>query len=384
MPNNPFLNCPSCGKNISDNDPTCPHCGLDLDAPLTTAELQAQAQPYLDKAKKSLENGFNLGGALSNCDTALEFVPESAEAHNLRGLILDSLHQGNDAILAYREAIRLDPNFTEARKNLDDAEKEYFNFNTGETPIEQQGNHQPGLRPLNILITVLAVGICLSALIGLTVIAYTFGRPLLMLNQDIIYEPDTSLMKTVSTEDLQKTAQILQQRWAALGYNGIQFAVTDEGKIIGQVPADVSATLIQRTKAFGLVEFVDAGETRFVEGTTINTDFPSPYFPSALGEKWHTIMTNAEISTATVNQNGSQYEIAFTLTEKGRKIMADFSRTHVGSILAILMDKSVVSAPTISAEIPNGEVVITGQFTKEEADDLKAKLRTAPLPIPLK
>ena len=36
------LRCPDCGKSISDDDSICPHCGTNLDAPITKADEYPQ------------------------------------------------------------------------------------------------------------------------------------------------------------------------------------------------------------------------------------------------------------------------------------------------------------------------------------------------------
>lgn len=382
MSSTPFLNCPSCGKPINETDQLCPHCGLDLDAPLELSELQALAQPYLDKAVEMLESGINLKGALAQSDAALEYLPQSAEAHNLRGLILDGLGWEADAILEYREALRLDPNFVDARENLDDAESEHPNLdgfvqeNEGKRPLSG------GIKNLLIFVAVV-IFLCVS--IGAATLAFSVGRQFFAPKKEVIFEPDRSLVKTVSPADLQKTAEILQQRWDAFGYGRATFTVSDNGNIIGQIPADATDAQINNVKVFGLVEFVAVGKDRPYAGQLINTDFPSPYFKSGAGSKWKTIMTNNEISIAVVESDAiGNAQIAFTLTEKGSKIFADFTSKHIGDVLAITLDKKVISAPTINGAITSGSGVITGQFTKDEIENLAALIKTAPLPIPLK
>ena len=118
------LNCPSCGNEIRESDDICPHCGLNLEQPLSEVELRVLAEPYLERARKAFDTGRNLFEGLDNCDQALEYLPESAEAHNLRGLLLDSLGKVKDAMEEYREALRIDPNYQDAKDNLADAEAE--------------------------------------------------------------------------------------------------------------------------------------------------------------------------------------------------------------------------------------------------------------------
>lgn len=374
------LNCPGCGKTIDDNDHICPHCGLDLDTSLSPTELQTLAQPHLDKAMKALDSGIHLQDALANCEAAIEYLPESADAHNLRGLILDALGREDEAILAYRQAVALDPNFVEAQKNLADAEEERSGLDTFN--LEERKYLSSANWSKNLLIF-LAVGMSLLVLTGLIMIVYTVGRQLLVPKKQIVFEPDLSRVATVSRDDLQKTAEILQQRWKSLGYGNLSFTVTDKGQIVGQIPADASPSLINRTKAFGLVEFVDVGETLQMENSTINTDFMSSYFPGSIGKKWHTIMTNQEIKSAVVQQNNG-YMISFELTAEGTKIFTEYTSRHVGSYLAIVMDKVVISCPMISNPITTGSGIISGNFSNEAAANLAAQLQTAPLPVPLK
>ncbi len=118
------LNCPSCGKEIHESDNICPSCGLDLNQPLKESELRALAEPCLQKARRAVDTGRRLLEGLAECEQALEYLPEFAEAHNLRGLLLDSLERAKEARMEYREALRIDPNYKDARENLADAEAE--------------------------------------------------------------------------------------------------------------------------------------------------------------------------------------------------------------------------------------------------------------------
>ncbi len=53
-----------------------------------------------------------------------DFEPDLAEAHNLRGIILDELDRNDDALDAYQKAVKCDPNFAEAAENLRGLEAE--------------------------------------------------------------------------------------------------------------------------------------------------------------------------------------------------------------------------------------------------------------------
>ncbi|HPS42292.1 MAG TPA: protein translocase subunit SecD, partial [Anaerolineaceae bacterium] len=99
---------------------------------------------------------------------------------------------------------------------------------------------------------------------------------------------------------------------------------------------------------------------------------------------WHTVMTGADIDTVlvTANQTGG-YAIDFTLTEKGAQIFKEYTSANVGKFLSIVLDKRVISSPTISTTIPDGSGQITGSYTAEEANSLAVTLRYGRLSVPV-
>lgn len=118
------MHCPDCGKAISERDLNCPHCGVDLEAPLSEGELQSLAAGYAIKAQHNYDLGHDFKAALADCDLALEYTPDAARLHNLRGLILDALGKTGLAVLEYKIALQLEPGLSEASDNLADAEAE--------------------------------------------------------------------------------------------------------------------------------------------------------------------------------------------------------------------------------------------------------------------
>ncbi|MBN1811901.1 MAG: tetratricopeptide repeat protein [Anaerolineae bacterium] len=83
----------------------------------------ADAQHHLDLANSCEERG-EYEDALRECEAAIVIDPSLAEAHNLRGIVLEELGRSEEAAHAYQEAVRLAPNFTEAAENLSEVESE--------------------------------------------------------------------------------------------------------------------------------------------------------------------------------------------------------------------------------------------------------------------
>jgi len=236
-----------------------------------------------------------------------------------------------------------------------------------------------------IILIVAGVLIIICGLIALLVF-YRFARLSSEPKTQIILEPDYSVVSTVNPSDLETAAEILTARCDGVGIRA-SFKVTENKQIVAQVPKSINVeSCVRSIIGIWLVEFVDFGETPTTPGATIATDFDYPYFPSGTGTKWHTLITNKEIKTAFVEQgNSGQYQIPFSLTSDGTKILADYTTNNIGHYLGIVIDKVVISAPIINSPIPDGNGIISGTFTREQAEYLAVQLHTkGPLPIPLK
>jgi tetratricopeptide (TPR) repeat protein len=94
-----------------------------MEAGNNSSHPSAEAQQHLELAY-AYEERNEFERALRECELAIQLAPDWAEAHNLQGIVLEGLERGEDAIAAYREAVRLDPAFHEARENLAEAEAE--------------------------------------------------------------------------------------------------------------------------------------------------------------------------------------------------------------------------------------------------------------------
>lgn len=76
-------------------------------------------------------------------------------------------------------------------------------------------------------------------------------------------------------------------------------------------------------------------------------------------------------------------QIAIRFDDEGTMLFADITKRNIGKPLAIFIDQQQVTAPTIQNEIVNGQAVITGNFTMQEATDLVKRLNEGALPVPI-
>jgi preprotein translocase subunit SecD len=100
--------------------------------------------------------------------------------------------------------------------------------------------------------------------------------------------------------------------------------------------------------------------------------------------KREAVITGRDLKNARagVDQNNAP-DVQFTLNPQGADRFKRETGRNVGKRLAIILDGTVASAPTIQSQI-GSEGVITGRFTAQEADELSKVLRAGALPASLK
>jgi preprotein translocase subunit SecD len=216
----------------------------------------------------------------------------------------------------------------------------------------------------------------------------------------VLLEADLPQTDTISTEAMQTAVSIVENRVNGLGVSEAMVQRVGARRIVVELPGIKDPEqAIATVKSTGLLEFLDMSSLTSQEainlvGQTITTDFGTGSVVASttltstgvLTETiWHTVLTGAELENAlvTTDQVG-KYQISLTFTKDGATKFATYTGDHVGDILAISLDKVVITVPSISNQITDGQAVITGSFTYEEANQLAVQLRYGSLPVPLK
>ena len=91
---------------------------------------------------------------------------------------------------------------------------------------------------------------------------------------------------------------------------------------------------------------------------------------------------NIERAFPTQDQNGA-WEISKVFNSQGAKEFANVSGNYVGRRLAIVLDDVCYSAPNINERIAGGSARISGDFSKEDAQELAIVLQSGSMPVEL-
>ncbi len=162
----------------------------------------------------------------------------------------------------------------------------------------------------------------------------------------------------------------------------------------------VSEPLIQRSQAQNSYRLIvqlpgvkDINAALNLIGQTAQLDFreeigtPEETTASALllANFIPTGLTGKDLRQAQVqfnSQSGSP-EVTLQFTEEGTKKFAEITKRNIGKRVAIFLDNLPATIPVVKQEVADGNAVITGNFTTDEAKQLSIQLNAGALPVPV-
>jgi preprotein translocase subunit SecD len=96
-------------------------------------------------------------------------------------------------------------------------------------------------------------------------------------------------------------------------------------------------------------------------------------------------LTGQDLKSASVqfDQSGNP-QVLLQFNDAGTKLFSQLTTDNIGKPIAIFLDGQLIDQPTVQNAITNGQAVITGQFTIDEAKALVNNLNSGALPVPIK
>ncbi len=103
------------------------------------------------------------------------------------------------------------------------------------------------------------------------------------------------------------------------------------------------------------------------------------------GDTENIILSGSDVESARAGYDteNDEYIVELKFKESGTKKFAEATEKLKGDTISIWMDDICISYPTVNSVITNGEAVISGAFTAEEANDLANKINGGALPFKL-
>lgn len=213
---------------------------------------------------------------------------------------------------------------------------------------------------------------------------------------------DEELAAAQQAASIETARNIIERRVNGLGVSEALVQTQGNDRIVVELPGiddpDLAVSTIKET---GLLEFVDTGGTPLPSGLPIRTTLgelsaTSPLTASdqitpaeaLLPEQeivYETVFTGRDLKSAYPIRNPTtgEFSVAFEMQPEAAQKFAEYTGSHIGQFLTIVLDGEVVSSPRIQTAIPDGAGTITGQFTFQAARGLAVQLQYGALPVPL-
>ncbi len=196
------------------------------------------------------------------------------------------------------------------------------------------------------------------------------------------------LPKDQQKDALEAAKTVIERRINFFGVSEpiIQTAmVNNESRIIVEIPGieniDQAINLIGTTAQLTFWEEGASGSAKLATSSALPLGIIQFLGPDAT----KTNLSGKDLQRAgvTFNPNTGSPEVSLVFTSDGGKKFADITKRNVGKPVAIVLDEQIVSAPRVNTPINDGNAVITGGFTTEQAKGLSIQLNAGALPVPL-
>ncbi|MDX3693401.1 hypothetical protein PV726_24240 [Streptomyces europaeiscabiei] len=207
----------------------------------------------------------------------------------------------------------------------------------------------------------------------------------------------------VNPATLERAAGLMRDRAADAGLTGVEVKVEGTKQITVVGPADRQKALeslgAPAELAFRPVLSQSPTENEAACRAVVADASPSQPL-TACGESQDALYTyelgpvalpGTDVSDAEADidpERGTGWFVTLDFTSAGAKKFADVTgrlaqQTPPQNQFAIVLDGTVVSAPSVSTAITGGKAEISGSFTRQEAEELAANLDTGALPVRL-
>lgn len=238
-----------------------------------------------------------------------------------------------------------------------------------------------------VVLCVAALGCCYAFLGSLTRSVDLTG------GTELVYTVSKSDSSEATSDELSQTVGIVEDRLTQKGVLGANVTQSD-GQVLVDLPVSADADSLSSVGQTGKVEFVrvdeigDAEAMAKIQNGTEGVELESGTYTAFLDEthvKSAKVSYSTSSTSSTTSTSSITYVVVVEFDDEGATTFAEVTKELAESSgqIAIVVDGVVESAPSVSEEIDGGQVSISGNFTYDEARQLKSVLDSGSLPVTL-
>ncbi len=198
----------------------------------------------------------------------------------------------------------------------------------------------------------------------------------------LVYQADLSQLSGLNAGDaMQGVRDVVERRVNIFGVAEPVVQVSGKDRLIVEL-----AGIKDVNQAIQLI-----GETPFLEFKEQHPDAQAIFDAQQKGERLDedpfvsTGLNGRHLKRAQVVFDPQTYrpQVSLELNEEGTTLFAEITKRNIGKLVAIYLDGFPISIPVVETEISNGNAVITGNFSANEAKLLATRLNSGALPVPI-
>lgn len=198
----------------------------------------------------------------------------------------------------------------------------------------------------------------------------------------LVYEADLSTIQGNKSDAMDGIRDVIERRVNFFGVSEPLVQIEGSNRLIVEL-----AGVKDVNQAIKLI-----GETPFLEFKEEKTDIKTLIDAQAKGQRLNedpfqsTGLSGKHLKSAQLifDQQVQIPQVSLELNEEGAKLFSDITTRNVGKRVAIYLDGTPISIPTVQEPITSGRAVINGQFTPQEAKLLATRLNSGALPVAIK
>ncbi len=159
--------------------------------------------------------------------------------------------------------------------------------------------------------------------------------------------------------------------------------VSEAIKMIGQTPMLDFRTEVPKEEKEETEE--TEGEEAEAEKLTYKVNEAGQLVPDYDSLFQKTELTGRFLDKAILNfdQTTGEAMVSLQFDKEGADLFKQMTTENVGKTIAIFLDGYPISIPVVNEAIPDGQAVISGNFTPKEAKELVDRLNSGALPVPI-
>lgn len=197
----------------------------------------------------------------------------------------------------------------------------------------------------------------------------------------LVFEADTTKVKREDLQDaLSSERDIIEKRVNFFGVSEPSVQTIKSGskyRISVDLPGidnvDEAIGLIGRTAQLSFKELNPnekiASDASLLQALTKDTGLSGKHIKKA---------------SVTFDSQSGKPQVALSFNAEGTKLFAEITQRNISKPVAIVIDNFLVSAPTVQQAINEGNAVITGNFTVDDAKKLAIAINSGALPLSVK